>query len=220
MTPFFNPGPTEHPRVPIYISALNPYMARLAGELCDGLRLHPLLSAGYTRDVIIPAIAAGATKAGRKPSDVDVVGAPFLITGSTRADIDGHIFRVRSPVQFTTPQGTIEGQIASDSWGFGFGLVRFTGIVETLLVSSVTPIDGEYVDVRFLFTVKKVGNIGVIENVSKAFIAEIERQLSQDIPIWEHKAMMTRPVLCDGDGPNGLFRRWTRQFYMDPPEEA
>jgi len=135
----------------------------------------------------------------------------------TRAEIDGHIFRVRSPVQYTTPQGAIEGQIASDSWGFGFGLVRFTGIVETLIVSSVTPIDGEYVDVRFSFKTKKIGNEEVTSNVGKAFIAEIERQLGQDIPIWEHKVMKSRPVLCDGDGPIGLFRRWCKQFYL--PED-
>jgi len=135
----------------------------------------------------------------------------------TRAEIDGHMFRVRSPVQYTTPQGDVEGQIASDSYGFGFSLVRFTGIVETLLISSVTPIDGEYVDVRFSFTTKRIGNEAMTQNVAKAFIAEIERQLGQDIPIWEHKVMKTPPMLCDGDGPIGLFRRWAKQFYVGEP---
>ncbi|MEX2247833.1 MAG: Rieske 2Fe-2S domain-containing protein [Dehalococcoidia bacterium] len=135
----------------------------------------------------------------------------------TRAEMDGHIFRVRSPVQYTTPQGAIEGQIASDSYAFGFSLVRFTGIVETLIVSSVTPIDGEYVDVRFSFTTKKLGNEAATANVARAFIAEIERQLGQDIPIWEHKVMKMRPILCDGDGPIGLFRRWCKQFYLPEP---
>ena len=111
----------------------------------------------------------------------------------TRAEIDGHIFRVRSPVNYTTPQGTVEGGIASDNYGFGFGVVRFTGIVETLLVSSVTPIDGEYVDVRFSFTTKKLGNDDATAGVGKAFIAEIERQLGQDIPIWENKVMKIAP---------------------------
>jgi 3-ketosteroid 9alpha-monooxygenase subunit A len=138
----------------------------------------------------------------------------------TRAEIDGYMFHVRSPVQYTTPQGAIEGQIASDSYGFGFSTVRFTGVVETLLVSSVTPIDGEYVDVRFSFKTKRVGNESVTSNVGNAFVAEIERQLGQDIPIWEHKVMKMRPVLCDGDGPIGLFRRWAKQFYMiEPPAD-
>jgi hypothetical protein len=135
----------------------------------------------------------------------------------TRAEIEGHIFRARSPVQYSTPQGTVEGQIASDSYGFGYSTVRFTGIVDTLIVTSVTPIDGEYVDVRFSFMVKKTANQRLTDNVGKAFIAEIERQLSQDIPIWENKIMKMRPVLCDGDGPIGLFRRWAKQFYMSQP---
>jgi len=136
----------------------------------------------------------------------------------TRAEIDGHILRARSPVNYTTPQGTVEGGIASDSYGFGFGTTRFTGIVETLLVSSVTPIDGEYVDVRFSFTVKKMANEDATKGVSRAFINEIERQLGQDIPIWENKVMQMRPVLCDGDGPVGIFRRWAKQFYTTAPE--
>src|SRR5262249_2484764 len=35
MTPFFAPAPHDWPHVPIYIAAVNPYMCRLAGELCD-----------------------------------------------------------------------------------------------------------------------------------------------------------------------------------------
>lgn len=135
----------------------------------------------------------------------------------TRAEIEGHLFKVRSPVQYTTPQGAVEGQIASDSHGFGFSMVRFTGIVDTLILSSVTPIDGEYVDVRFSFKTKKMANDQVTTNVANAFIREIERQMGQDIPIWENKIMKTPPMLCDGDGPIGLFRRWSKQFYVAAP---
>ena len=138
----------------------------------------------------------------------------------TRAEVDGHVFRAKSPVNYATPQGMIEGGIESTNYGFGFGVVKFTGIVETMLVSSVTPIDGEYVDVRFSFMVKKLGNDSATAGVGKAFIAEIERQLGQDIPIWEHKIMKMRPVLCDGDGPIGIYRRWAKQFYGPAPTGA
>src|SRR5215471_14725260 len=37
MTPFFNPGPIEHPHIPVYIAAVNRWVARMAGEICDGL---------------------------------------------------------------------------------------------------------------------------------------------------------------------------------------
>src|SRR5262249_47056591 len=103
--------------------------------------------------------------------------------------------------------------VESLSHGFGFSTVRFTGVVDTLLVSSVTPIDAEHVDVRFNFSVKKLGGAEVTRGVGAAFIREVSRQLEQDIPIWEHKTQWERPLLCDGDGPIGLFRKWSRQFY-------
>ena len=104
----------------------------------------------------------------------------------------------------------------STSYGFGYSTVRFTGIVDTLLVSSITPIGEQLMDVRFNFTLKKLPDKDVTKTVGKAFIREVSRQLEQDIPIWEHKVYFDRPVLCDGDGPIGLFRKWSRQFYSSP----
>lgn len=138
-----------------------------------------------------------------------------LTVPETSAEADGHVLRVRSKMKLATPMGEMEGTIESDSWGFGFGLVRFRGIVETLLVSSVVPIDGEHVEVWFSFSVKKLGSRGATRGVGAALIADIEKQLSEDTPIWEAKQHLAQPALCDGDGPIGLLRRWARQFY--PP---
>ncbi len=134
----------------------------------------------------------------------------------SRAEVEGAVLRVISKSKMATPRGPIEGQIASTNYGFGFGFTRFTGIVETLLVNSVIPIDEEYVDVRFSFTVKKIGNADVTRGVGKALIADIEKQMGEDTPIWENKVFMPRPALCDGDGPIAVFRRWCQQFYTWP----
>jgi 3-ketosteroid 9alpha-monooxygenase subunit A len=131
----------------------------------------------------------------------------------SKAEIDGAILRVVSRAKMTTPRGDIDGEIASTSYGFGFATTRFRGIVETLLVASVTPIDVEDLDVRFSFTVKKLGNADVDRGVGKALIADITKQMGEDKPIWENKVYLPRPALCDGDGPIALFRRWAQQFY-------
>jgi probable F420-dependent oxidoreductase len=47
MTPMFDPGPIDHPRVPVYLAAVNRYMLRLCGELADGVHLHPLHTKEY-----------------------------------------------------------------------------------------------------------------------------------------------------------------------------
>ena len=63
MTPFFNPGPIEHPDIPIYIAGVNTGLARLAGEVADGFLTHPFHSPRYLREVLRPAIVEGRAKA-------------------------------------------------------------------------------------------------------------------------------------------------------------
>lgn len=128
-----------------------------------------------------------------------------------------HVLHMRSPTVMSTPAGEVDGQIEAIAYGFGFSTNRFTGLVETLLLGCVAPVDDEYVDVRFTFTLKRIGGRSITKGVGQAFVKEISRQLEQDKPVWENKVYIDPPVLCDGDGPIGLFRRWCKQFY---PERA
>ena len=117
MSPFFNPGPIDHPDVPIYISALNKYMARLAGELCHGIRLHPLTSIGYMNDVVLPAMEAGARRAGRSLSEVDIVASPFLVTGETAADVEAAKAGVKQQIAFYSSTRTYHTVLEHHGWG-------------------------------------------------------------------------------------------------------
>jgi phenylpropionate dioxygenase-like ring-hydroxylating dioxygenase large terminal subunit len=139
------------------------------------------------------------------------------------AEPQGHVLHAVSEILMRTPMGKTSGIVDVHAHGFGFTTTRFTGIVETLLVSSATTIDEEHVDVRFSFTLKKLAHKDVTLTVGKHYIAEIERQLEQDIPIWENKVYVHPPLLVDGDGPIGLYRKWARQFYSEgrpPPGPA
>ena len=80
MSPFFNPGAIKYPHIPIYIAGVNTGLAKLAGEVCDGFHAHPFNSPQYLRQVILPAIEAGASKAGRKREDVLVSCTAFVAT--------------------------------------------------------------------------------------------------------------------------------------------
>jgi phenylpropionate dioxygenase-like ring-hydroxylating dioxygenase large terminal subunit len=138
----------------------------------------------------------------------------------SRAEAAGPILKVFSTTGMSTPRGGVDGSVESTSYGFGYSTIRFKGIVDTLLISSMAPVDEEHVDVRFAFHLKKWPDKDVTKTVGKAFVREVTRQLEQDIPIWEHKTYFDRPVLCDGDGPIGLFRKWARQFYSTPAADA
>ena len=139
---------------------------------------------------------------------------------TTTGTLHGHLMHCHSKTLMRAYGTKVEGAIDVHMHGFGFTTTRFTGIVETLLASSVTAIDGEYVDVRFTFTVKKGPNDMVTSTVGEKFRQEVERQLEADIPVWEHKIYVTPPLLVDGDGPIGLYRKWAKQFYSAPMPEA
>jgi probable F420-dependent oxidoreductase len=80
MSPFFNPGPIKYPDIPIYIAGVNPGLARLAGETAQGFHAHPFHSPRYLREVILPAIEQGASKAGCNRTDIKISTSAFVVT--------------------------------------------------------------------------------------------------------------------------------------------
>ncbi len=94
MSSFFDPGPIEHPDVPVYLAGVNTGLARLAGELAQGFLVHPLHSTDYLRRVVLPALEAGAARAGRRRGEVAVSVSAFVAT--TEAEVEF----VRSQIAF------------------------------------------------------------------------------------------------------------------------
>ena len=80
MSPFFDPGPIEHPDIPIFIAGVNIGLARLAGEVADGFHVHPLHSQKYLQEIILPAIETGARKTNRQPKDIKISATAFTVT--------------------------------------------------------------------------------------------------------------------------------------------
>ncbi len=116
-TPFFNPGPIEGVEdVPIYIAAVNPFNCRLAGELCQGLRMHPLNTPEYVRDVIRPAVAEGAARAGRSLDDIDLVANPFIITGESEEELAEARSLIRRHVSYYAATRTYTRVLEHHGW--------------------------------------------------------------------------------------------------------
>ena len=100
MTPFFSPGKSEQPRPPVFISAVNPYNCRVAGEVCDGIALHPLTTPKYLEKVIKPNLEKGAAMAGRDPKSVNLSSSAFVVTGPNQAAIDAKKEAVKKQIAF------------------------------------------------------------------------------------------------------------------------
>lgn len=70
--------------IPIYFAAVNKMMLRASGEVADGVVGHPMTSVDYIRDIVLPNIAKGAEKAGRKPNEIELVQQVIVSTSNDR----------------------------------------------------------------------------------------------------------------------------------------
>jgi len=129
---------------------------------------------------------------------------------------DGWEADMRSSQKFPTPRGVMEGRIDSHGWGPGLSVVWFTGIVDTVNLATTTPVSAERCEIRFAFKFRTMGDEKRTASVGQAFVAEVDRQMQEDRPIWEHKAHLVRPALADTDGPFLKYRKWAAQFYAEP----
>jgi probable F420-dependent oxidoreductase len=83
----WSPGPIDAPDPPIDIAAVNPWMLRMAGEIADGVHVHPLNTPTYLRDTLVPNVTAGAVAAGRTMADLELIVPTFAAPGSNADEV-------------------------------------------------------------------------------------------------------------------------------------
>jgi len=135
-------------------------------------------------------------------------------------ETDGLKARMRSIQKFPTPRGVVDGRIDVDNQGPGFGITRFSGIVDTFLVGAAIPVDVNRCEVRFSFKTRSLGDAAATSSVGDAFVSEVCKQFEEDRPIWENKAHVRRPALADTDPPFMKFRKWYSQYYVTPEDDS
>ena len=117
MSPFFNPGPIEAPAVPVGLAGVNPGWARLAGEVAQAFHVHPLHTAPYLREVLLPAVEAGLAGAGRPREGFEVVGSVFVVTGDDREELRQAREEVRRQVAFYASTPSYRRVLEHHGWG-------------------------------------------------------------------------------------------------------
>lgn len=117
MAPFFNPGPIEQPHIPIYIAAVNELMCQLAGELCQGLHVHPFHTTRYLREHILPNVQKGLAQSNRRREDIALSSSIFVITGQTAEEMARAREEVRSQVAFYASTPGYSKVMELHGWG-------------------------------------------------------------------------------------------------------
>lgn len=100
MVPLFNPGPIEHPEIPIHLAAVNPVMCKVAGEVADGIRPHPVCTPAYIRDVMLEEVRKGAAVTGRSLENFKVSMKPLIATAPNEEELQVKIRDARARIAF------------------------------------------------------------------------------------------------------------------------
>lgn len=100
MTPDFSPEPTGLPMVPVTIAAVGEAMLRVAGQVGDGVRLHPLCSRRYLEEVCMPQLMEGMRRSGRNRAHFDIHGGGFVCTGPDEQTVAAEMDRARRRIGF------------------------------------------------------------------------------------------------------------------------
>ena len=108
MTPMFNPGPNPYGVPPILLGALGPKMTEVAGEVADGLIVHPFNSLPFIEKQALPAVMRGLEKSGRSREDFILQINAIVITGEDEAAYQAAEASVKSLLGFyaSTPAYT------------------------------------------------------------------------------------------------------------------
>jgi len=117
--PAFNPGPIEHPRIPILISAVTPFTARLAGRVGDGAIVPTAVSFRYAREVLRPALLEGAREVGAAREGCaapELRGAGYLATGPDASAVAAERERARGEVALALATRAAAGVVELHGW--------------------------------------------------------------------------------------------------------
>jgi probable F420-dependent oxidoreductase len=100
LNPQWSPGSIDVTDPPVDVAAVNPWMLRMAGEVADGVHVHPLGEPGYIRRTVLPNVAEGARRAHRDPADVALIVPATTIVGDTDEELDAARRRARQSLSF------------------------------------------------------------------------------------------------------------------------
>ncbi|NND73775.1 MAG: TIGR03617 family F420-dependent LLM class oxidoreductase [Ilumatobacter sp.] len=88
INPQWSPGPIDQPDPFVDIAAVNPWMLKMAGEVADGVHVHPIAEPGYIERHVLPNVATGAASAGRDAGDIALIVPVTTIVGDTDEELD------------------------------------------------------------------------------------------------------------------------------------
>lgn len=116
MVPLFDPGPIDYPVIPVHLAAIGPNMCAVAGEVADGVRLHPVCTPAFIDAEVLPHVARGAERAGRSLEAFEVCIKPLVGTAPDEQTLERVARTVRERVAFYLSTPSYRRTFALHGW--------------------------------------------------------------------------------------------------------
>lgn len=117
MTPFFSPGPNPHGTPPVHLAAVGEAMTEVAGEVADGVLVHPFSTRRYLVERTMPALERGAKVVGRTRTDREVSLSCLVATGTTEEEMVGAVRKTREQIAFYGSTPAYRQVLDLHGWG-------------------------------------------------------------------------------------------------------
>jgi probable F420-dependent oxidoreductase len=92
-------------------------MCRLAGEVADGVLLHPFHTGHYVRETVAPAVEAGRAETHQTRDTFTVHACPIVCTGSTDEELERAEAGVRQLIAFYGSTPAYRVTLDAHGWG-------------------------------------------------------------------------------------------------------
>ena len=116
MTPFFNPGPIDHPAIPVYIAGVNPLLCRLAGEVAQGFHVHPFHTVRYVTSVVHPNVQRGLQAGARMRDAIELYAPVFVAPGDTAEEQQEERTRATAQIAFYASTPSYQIVLRTHGW--------------------------------------------------------------------------------------------------------
>ena len=117
MTPAFTPEDKEYGAPKVTLAAVGPIMTEVAGEVADGLIIHPFSNEKYIREVTIPAIDRGLAKSGRSRENFEIAYTPFIVSGKDEETFEKAKLEAKNRIAFYGSTPAYKNVLAVHGWG-------------------------------------------------------------------------------------------------------
>tara|TARA_Y100001934_G_C12272055_1_gene735459 strand:+ start:32 stop:1036 length:1005 start_codon:yes stop_codon:yes gene_type:complete len=117
MTPAFTPDNKQYGAPKVTLAAVGPIMTEVAGEVADGLIIHPFSNEKYIREVTLPAVERGLAKSGRSRDNFEITYSPFIISGKDEKTFEAQKAAAKQRISFYGSTPAYKNVLGVHGWG-------------------------------------------------------------------------------------------------------